>query len=72
MVVCVVSIIPLPGITLPSFASRHVAAWFHIRQTKLCYQSQLFTLQRVSRVVYIKRPFFTTIFCRGNSPFLLY
>jgi hypothetical protein len=42
---CVVPIIPLPGTTLPGFASRHVEQWFHISTQKLCYQSQLFTLQ---------------------------
>src|SRR4030095_7330195 len=52
-----VPIIPLPGFILSSFASRHVAAWLHIRTEKLCYQSQLYTLHRVSRVVYIKWPF---------------
>ena len=48
---CAVPIIPLPGPTPPGFASRHVAEWFHIRIEKPCYQSQLFPLQRVSRVV---------------------
>jgi hypothetical protein len=52
-----VPIIPLPSLTPSSFAFRHVAAWFHIRTEKLCYQSQLFTLHRVSRIVYTKRPF---------------
>jgi hypothetical protein len=66
-----VPIIPLSGISLPDFASRHVAEWFHIRTEKLYYQSQLFTLQMVSRFVYIKRAFFTTVFCRENPPFLL-
>src|SRR5215467_783979 len=54
---CAVPIIPLPSLTPSSFAFRHVAAWFHIRTEKLCYQSQLFTLHRVSRIVYTKRPF---------------
>jgi hypothetical protein len=40
-----VPIIPLPGITLSGFASRHAAAWFHMRTEKLGYQSQLFPLQ---------------------------
>src|SRR5215216_4615265 len=40
MVVCAVSISPLPGLTLPSFASRHAAEWFHRSTAKLCYQSQ--------------------------------
>jgi hypothetical protein len=35
-----VPIIPLPGITLASFASEHAAEWFHISTEKLCYQSQ--------------------------------
>jgi hypothetical protein len=34
-----------------------VAEWFPIRTEKRCYQNQLFTLQRVSRVVYVKSPF---------------
>jgi hypothetical protein len=54
---CVVPIIPLPGTPPSGFASRHVEQWFHRRTDKLCYQSQMFTLQRVSRVVYIKRVF---------------
>jgi hypothetical protein len=53
----VVPIIPLPGITLPDFASRHAAAWFHISPEKRCYQTQVFTLHKVSRVIYIKRSF---------------
>jgi hypothetical protein len=40
MVVCAVSISPLPGLTLPSFASRHASEWFHRSTAKLCYQSQ--------------------------------
>jgi hypothetical protein len=36
-----VPIIPLSGITLPGFASRPAAEWFHISTEKLCYQSQL-------------------------------
>src|SRR5689334_16094912 len=51
-----VPIIPLPSLTPSSFAFRHVAECFHIRTEKLCYQSQLFTLHKVSRVVYVKRP----------------
>ena len=51
---CAVPIIPLLGISLTGFASGHVVEWFHIRTEKLCYQSQLFTLQRISRAVYIK------------------
>ena len=43
-----VPIIPLPGLTLPGFASRHAAEWFPIRTEKPCYQSQLFPLHRVS------------------------
>src|SRR5215471_21861868 len=54
---CAVPIIPLPSLTPSSFAFRHVAAWFHIRTEKLCYQSQLFPPHRVSRVVYTKRSF---------------
>ena len=54
---------PAPGISLPGFASQYAAAWFHIRTEKLGYRSQLFTLQWVSRVVYIKRPFSTDTFC---------
>ena len=38
--VLAVQIIPLPGITLPGFASRHAAEWFHIRQKKRCYRSR--------------------------------
>jgi hypothetical protein len=37
---CAVPIIPLPGTTLPSFASRHAAEWFHRSTDKLWYQSQ--------------------------------
>jgi hypothetical protein len=40
MVVCAVSISPLPGISLPGFASRHAAERFHRNTEKLCYQSQ--------------------------------
>ena len=40
MVVCAVSISPLPGLTLPGFASRHAAEWFHRSTEKLWYQSQ--------------------------------
>ena len=40
MVVCAVSISPLPGLTFPGFASRHAAEWFHRSTEKLCYQSQ--------------------------------
>ena len=50
-----VPIIPLPGTPPSSFSSRHVAEWFHICAERLCYQKQLFNLQRVSRVVCIKR-----------------
>jgi hypothetical protein len=35
-----VPIIPLPGFTLSSFASRHVAAWVHIRQKKRCCRNR--------------------------------
>jgi hypothetical protein len=52
---CVVPIIPLSGISPPAFASRHRAEWFHIRTAKLCYQSQLLPLFRMSRVVYTQR-----------------
>jgi hypothetical protein len=51
-----VPIIPLPGFTLSGFVSRHAAAWCHLRTEKLGYQSQLFALQWVSSVVYVKRP----------------
>jgi hypothetical protein len=66
-----VSPIPLPSLTPSSFAFRHVAVWFHIRTEKRCYQSQLFTLHRVSRIVYTKRPFSTTYFCIGKYHFFL-
>jgi hypothetical protein len=36
---------------------------------KRCYQSQLFILHRVSRVVYVKRAFTLTIKCIVNYPF---
>jgi hypothetical protein len=39
-----VPIIPLPGISPPDFASRHVAEWFHISREKHCYQSQFLPL----------------------------
>ena len=45
---CVVPIIPLPGITLANFASRHVEQWFHISRAKLCYQSQLLPPSQVA------------------------
>src|SRR5215831_9201130 len=37
---CAVPIIPLPGLILPGFAFRHVAAWFHIRQKKKCCRNR--------------------------------
>jgi hypothetical protein len=46
-----VPIIPLPGITLLNFASRHATEWFHRRTEKRCYQSQVFPHQRVSSIV---------------------
>ena len=64
-----VPIIPLPGITLPGFASRHAAEWFHRSTETLCYQSQLFPLQRVGRVVYTKHPFLIHNFCVWKYPF---
>src|SRR4029434_1953342 len=43
-----VPIIPLPGITLANFASRHVEQWFHISRAKLCYQSQFLPPSQVA------------------------
>jgi hypothetical protein len=62
-----IPIIPLAGIALPGFASRHVAEWFHRRTETLCYQSQLFTLQRVRRIIYIKWRFSSLPKCIVNT-----
>jgi len=35
-----VLIIPLPGITIPDFASGHKGEWSHIRQKKKCYRNR--------------------------------
>jgi hypothetical protein len=43
-----VPIIPLPGISLSNFASRHAAEWFHISREKLCYQSQFLPPSQVA------------------------
>ena len=43
-----VSPIPLPGITLANFASRHATEWFHISREKLCYQSQFLPPSQVA------------------------
>lgn len=67
MVVCAVSRIPLPGISLSGFASGHAAEWFHRRTEKLWYQSQLLTLHRVSRDVYMKR-IYPYHFLAGDIP----
>ena len=61
-------IIPLPGISPPDFASRHAAEWVHIRTEKLCYQSQLLPLLRMSRVVYATRWVFATVPFSPNTP----
>src|SRR4029453_15776052 len=52
-----VPIIPLPGITLANFASRHVEQWFHISRAKLCYQSQFLPPSQVAiTLVYRYQP----------------
>jgi hypothetical protein len=47
----VVPIIPLLGITLPGFASRHAAKWFYISTEELCSQSQLLPLPQVAIIL---------------------
>jgi len=37
---CAVLIIPLPGTSLPGFASRHGRAWFQRIRKKVCYRNQ--------------------------------
>jgi hypothetical protein len=49
-----VPIIRLPGTTSIKLRFDSHRNWYHIRSETRCYQSQLFTLQSVSGVVYIK------------------
>src|SRR5262249_959682 len=46
---CVVPIIPLPGISLPGFASRHAKEWFHIRQKKRWYRNRFSQCLKILR-----------------------
>jgi hypothetical protein len=50
---CVVPIIPLPGISLPRFASRHVGLWFHIRHKKRCYRNRF--SQRLKNLRFLRQ-----------------
>ena len=51
-----VPIIPLPGISLSDFASRHAVEWFHISREKLCYRSQFPPPSQVAITVVYRYP----------------
>jgi len=51
-----VPIIPLPGISLSDFASRHAVEWFHISREKLRYRSQFPPPSQVAITVVYRYP----------------
>src|SRR6516165_8975196 len=51
----VVPIIPLPGISLSAFASRHAADWFHRRQKTRCYRNHFSQRLKILRFLRLQR-----------------
>src|ERR687884_343872 len=64
-------IIPLYSISLPGFASRHAAEWFHRSTENLCFKANCFLFRELAELSILNRRFISTNSGEGYPRFSL-